>query len=431
MHHSYEALDRPGGVSRVRLLAPLRHRDFRLLWGGMCVSLLGDGVFIVALAWQAYALWNSPTAMALAGIAMTVPMVAFLLVGGAVSDRFERRRVLIASDALRALAIGTVAVLSALDALELSELVALVAVYGAAAAFFGPAFDAITPDLLPQDQLAQANALDQLIRPVAMRLLGPAVGGALIAGAGLPAAFALDAVSFAVSACAVLAMRRGSAPAPAPSSLGADIRTGLRYVRRHSWLWGTFAAAAFAYLLFMGPTEVLVASVVKNDLGGTAADLGLVFAAGGIGSVLCAVLMGHTGLPRRTITFMYLAWTAATFAVAGYGLATSVWQLMAACFVFNALETAGTIVWATAKQTHVPAALLGRVSSLDWLVSIALLPLSFALTGPVSEAVGTQETLVGAAVLGGIVTFAALFLPGMREIEVASAPARGGVEAIV
>jgi hypothetical protein len=167
----------------------------------------------------------------------------------------------------------------------------------------------------------------------------------------------------------------------------------------------------------MGPTEVLVTAIVKNELGGSAAELGIVFAAGGVGSVLCALLMGQTGLPRRNITFMYLAWTAATLAVAGYGLATAVWQLMAACFVFNALETAGTIVWATAKQTHVPTALLGRVSSLDWLISIGLLPLSFALTGPVSEAIGARETLVGAAVLGGVVTFAALFLPGMRAIE--------------
>ena len=111
---------------------------------------------------------------------------------------------------------------------------------------------------------------------------------------------------------------------------------------------------------------------------------------------------------------MYVAWTLATLAVAGYGLATAVWQLMLASLAFNALETAGTIVWATAKQRHVPAALLGRVSSLDWLISIGLLPLSFALTGPVSAAIGARETLSSPRVLGGVVTFAALLLPGMR-----------------
>jgi DHA3 family tetracycline resistance protein-like MFS transporter len=131
----------------------------------------------------------------------------------------------------------------------------------------------------------------------------------------------------------------------------------------------------------------------------------------------CAVIIGQRGLPRRDITFMYVTWTLATLAVAGYGLATAVWQLMVASLAFNALETAGTIVWATAKQRHVPAALLGRVSSLDWLISIGLLPLSFALTGPVSGAIGAQATLIGAGILGAVVTFAALLAPGMRDVE--------------
>jgi hypothetical protein len=131
----------------------------------------------------------------------------------------------------------------------------------------------------------------------------------------------------------------------------------------------------------------------------------------------CAVLLGQRGLPRRDITFMYVTWTLATLAVAGYGVASAVWQLMLASLAFNALETAGTIVWATAKQRHVPAALLGRVSSLDWLISIGLLPLSFALTGPVSAAIGARTTLIAAGLLGGAVTFAALLLPGMRAVE--------------
>jgi DHA3 family tetracycline resistance protein-like MFS transporter len=133
--------------------------------------------------------------------------------------------------------------------------------------------------------------------------------------------------------------------------------------------------------------------------------------------------MGQRGLPRRDITFMYVVWTLATVAVAGYGLADAVWQLMLASLAFNALETAGTIVWATAKQRHVPPALLGRVSSLDWLISIGLLPLSFALTGPVSGAIGAQATLIGAGLIGGVITFAALLLPGMRAIEGREAPA--------
>ena len=200
------------------------------------------------------------------------------------------------------------------------------------------------------------------------------------------------------------------------SSVGA-VREGLRFVRGRVWLWGTLASAAIAYLVFMGPVEVLLPYVVKNGIGGSARDLGLVFAAGGIGAVGAAVFMGQRGHPRRDVTVMYATWTLATLAVAGYGLATASWQLMIASLLFNALETAGTIVWATIKQRHVPASLLGRVSSLDWLISIGLLPLSFALTAPAASLVGVRATLVGAAVIGGAVTLGALFLPGMRDIE--------------
>jgi DHA3 family tetracycline resistance protein-like MFS transporter len=424
MHHSYERLDRTGGFSRVRLLTPLRNRDFRLLWSGLCVSLLGDGVFMVAMAWQVYALSNAPTALSLVGIAMTVPTIVFLLVGGVVSDRLDRRRVMLAADLTRGVAVGLLAVLSLTGALELWHVIALVAVYGAGAAFFGPSFDAIVPDILPGDQLAQANSLDQFVRPIALRLAGPAVGGVLIEVVGVGAAFVLDAASFLISASVLLVMRTYPRVAAASSgSMGGDIRAGFTYIRGHVWLWATFVTAAVAYLLFMGPAEVLLPFVVKNDLGGSAADLGLVFAAGGIGSVGCAVVLGQRGLPRRDITFMYLAWTAATLAVAGYGLASAVWQLMLASLAFNALETAGTIVWSTAKQRHVPPALLGRVSSLDWLISIGLLPVSFALTGPVSGAIGAQATLIGAGLLGGVITFGALLLPGMRDIEGRADPA--------
>jgi DHA3 family tetracycline resistance protein-like MFS transporter len=400
------------------MLAPLKLRDFRLLWTGMTVSLLGDGVFLVAIAWQVYLLSDAPTALAVVGLAMTVPHLLFLLLGGVVSDRIDRRRVMLAADVVRGLAIGAMGVLSVTGAVELWHLMALSAFYGAGTAFFGPAFDAIVPDIVPPELLGEANSLDQFVRPAALRLTGPAVGGALIAAVGVGWAFVLDGASFAVSIVTLLLMR------PRPIEREADgesatreIREGFSYVRAHVWLWGTFAAATIAYLLFMGPTEVLVPFVVKNDLGGGAGTLGLVFAMGGVGAIGAAAVIGQRGLPRRFITFMYVAWALATFAVAGYGLATRSWHLMAACLAFNALETAGTIVWATAKHRLVPTALLGRVASFDWFISIGLVPVSFALTGPVASAIGAQTTLVLAGVLGGLVTLAGLFLPGMRRVE--------------
>lgn len=418
MHHSYEGLDRQGGFSRVRILAPLADRDFRLLWGGMCVSLVGDGLFLVALAWQVYRLSNAPAALATVGIAMTVPTIGCLLLGGAASDRFDRRRVMLAADAVRAAAVGLLAVLSATGSLRLWHVLGLAALYGAGTAFFDPSFDAIVPELLSDDRLAQANSLDQLVRPIALRMAGPALGGVLVDAVGTGGAFGLDAASFAVSAAALLAMspRRRQRSGPT-GSMTREIAAGLVYVRRHAWLWATLVSAAIAYLLFTGPTEVLLPFIVKNHLRDSAADLGIVFAAGGLGSLICAMAIGQRGLPRRDITFMYCAWALATFAIAGYGLAHALWGLMLASVAFNALETAGTIAWTTAKQRHVPRALLGRVSSLDWLISIGLVPLSFALTGPVSSALGARTTMILAGVLGGLVTFAALLVPGVRAIE--------------
>jgi DHA3 family tetracycline resistance protein-like MFS transporter len=372
MQHSYEGLDRAGGTARGNLLAPLRHRDFRRLWTGMTLSLVGDGAFLVAMTWQVYLLSNAPAALSFVGIAMSVPTIVLLLVGGAVSDRFDRRRVMVSADLIRAAAVGLLAVLTLTGALALWHIVALSAVYGAATAFFNPAFDAIVPDVLPSADLPQANALDQLVRPIAFRLAGPAIGGWLVAFVGPGSAFALDAATFLVSAVAVSSMRgRPSRETRSEGSIAQEIRQGFAFVRAHTWMWGTLVSAAFAYLAFMGPTEVLLPYIVKNDLGGSA----------------------------------------------GYGLANASWQLMVACCLFNALETAGTIIWATAKQRHVPPHLLGRVSSFDWLISIGLLPLSFALTGPIAGLIGARSTLIWAGVVGSVVTFGALFLPGMRAIE--------------
>jgi len=418
MQQSYEALDRPGGFSRVRLLAPLAHRDYRLLAAGMSVSLLGDGLFLVALAWQVYTLSDAPTALAAVGIAMTIPTITCLLVGGAVSDRFDRRVVMLTADTVRAIALATLAALAITGALAIWELLAIAVVYGAATAFFNPASDAIVPQLLPTDALAQANSLDQLIRPVMLRLAGPALGGLAVSAIGAGWTFGFDAASFAVSVVALLAMSRTPVPAAAETKAGIrEIKAGLRYVRSHAWLCATLVSAAIAYLLFMGPTEVLLPFIVKHRFADGARDLGLIFAAGGLGSLICALAIGQLGLPRRSLAFMYAAWTVATLAVAGYGVSKGLWGLMVASVLFNTLETAGTIAWATAKQRHVPPQLLGRVSSLDWLISIGLLPLSYALTGPISAALGIRTTLIWAGVLGAMVTFAPLLSRRVRSLD--------------
>jgi MFS family permease len=410
-------------AGRIQLLAPLRHRDFRLLWTGMSVSLVGDGVLLVALAWQTYALSNAPAAMSAVGVALSVPQVALLLLGGVVSDRFDRRLVMLASDLIRAACLLLLALLAISGTLVLWHLFALAAVYGGASGFFGPAFDAVVPELVPGRDLVQANALDQFVRPAAMHIAGPAVGGGLIAVTGPGWGFAFDALTFLASSVCLIRIR----PLPATagtagrSSMWQDLRDGLRYVRRNVWLWGTFLAATFTYLLFLGPTEVLLPYIVKNVLHGTPVALGLILASGGLGAVLAAVVLGQTGLPKSFITFMYVTWALATLAVAGYGLAHRSWQLALACALVNGFEAAGTVAWANTKQRLVPNNMLGRVSSIDWFVSIALLPLSYALVAPVAQAIGAQETLLVVGVLGSVVTFTFLYLPGMRAVQRAAA----------
>ena len=170
-------------------------------------------------------------------------------------------------------------------------------------------------------------------------------------------------------------------------------------------------------LVFYGPWEVLVPYVVKNDLDGDAGDVGLVYASAGFGAVVAALAMGQRSLPRRHITVMYASWTLGALVLAAYGLAADVWQAMVAGVFRGAGMTCGLIIWMSLMQTRVPRHLLGRVTSVDWFISIGLVPVSFALTGPVAAAVGAQETLIGAGVLGAAVTAAFYFLPGIRETE--------------
>jgi len=401
------------------VLRPFALRDFRLLWAGMTVSLFGDGLFFVALAWQAYELTDSPGKVALIGLAWTGPMVALLLVGGVISDRFERRRVLILSDAIRACAMLVLGLLAVGGHLEIWHLVVGVAVYGAGDALFPAAFNALVPQLVPTGQLVQANAVDQLVRPLMLQMIGPAVGGVIVAAAGAGTAFFVDAGTFALSIVALSLMR--SYPVvrerAAQSSIVSEIREGFQFVRSQTWLWGTLVCASLFLLVYLGPWDVLLPYVIKNELGATARDLGFVYAASGLGAVIAAVVMAQRELPRRAITVMYVGFTLEVAMLALYGSATAVWPMLIAAFVAGSSIATASVIWLTLLQRRVPGRLLGRVTSLDWLVSISLTPVSFAITGPVAAAIGVRETLVGAGVIGAAITLGFLFLPGMRDLE--------------
>ena len=402
-----------------KMLRPLRRRDFALLWCGMTISLLGDGIYIVAIAWLVLRISNSPTALGIVGVAWTIPQVISLLWGGVASDRFDRRRVMIGADIARCIPIGIIGILSVTDTIELWHVFVLVAFYGAAEGFFMPAFSAMVPDVVPPDELVGANALDQFVRPLTLRFAGPALGGLIIAAVGVGTAFLIDAVSFIVSAVALafIRARRKKEEREAGVTAWAEIREGLSYVRKHAWLWVTLLATAIGLLAFYGPFQVLVPFLIKNRLDGSAQDLGLVLAVGGVGAIVASLIMGERGLPKRSITFIYVCWAIGAFALGGYALSNSLWQATAVTFGLEFFLTAGLIVWTSLLQGRVPSKLLGRVSSLDWLVSSSLIPISYGLTGPLAESVGVRTTFVLAAVFGGLAVAAALLVPGVHAVE--------------
>jgi len=238
----------------------------------------------------------------------------------------------------------------------------------------------------------------------------------LIAVAGVGTAFLVDAATFALSAAFVSLMRRQPVTASSRSSIRRELAEGFAYVRANAWIWATLCAAALALLATYGPFEVLLPYIIRNDLGGDAATFGVVLSAGGLGSIAAALAIGRRGAPRRHVTFMYAAWTLAIALDGALAIAGAAWQMCLIAFVSFAASTAGMVVWNTLMHTLVPQDMIGRVSSFDWFVSTGLIPVSFALTGPVAELIGARTTLAVAGLLG-TATCAFLFVPGVRDPE--------------
>jgi len=404
---------------RIRLLAPLRHRDFAVLMGGSTVSLLGDGFFTVALAFQVYQISNVPSALSLVAVSWTLPFVIFLLAGGIVSDRIDRRHVMIGADLLRTVAIGSVGLLSVGGVLHLWQLVLLMPFYGFGTAFFNPASNALIPDVFAHDDLVQGNAFNGMIRPLMLQLLGPALGGIVVALAGPGPAILFDAGSFLVSAVAVSAItvRPGLLQGATTHAHGMlhEVGEGLRFVRRNAWCGATLLGYSIGLLLTAGPRTVLLPYVVKNQLGNGPEGFGIILAAGGVGAIVASALAGQRGLPRRRVVVMCVVWAVSFAGIACYGAMRAVWQGMAIAFTVNALHGFGLVIWFTLMQTLVPREMLGRVSSLDWLISVGLFPVSLAITGPAVAAIGAGATFLVAGVLGGVGMAAPLLVPALRH----------------
>ena len=310
-------------------------------------------------------------------------------------------------------------VLSLAGVLEIWHLVVLAVLYGASEAFFGPAFGALVPEIVAPRHLVEANSLEQLVRQAGERLLGPAVGGFVVAAVGAGGAF-LDRRGHLHHQRRVhLGAARALAAGGRHRALGAPRAGRGRHLR-------ALAAVAVGHA-GGGIAEPAAASSARSRCccpsscattsRAGAWGYGAILSAAGAGSVLATLIVSQRGPPRRYLTFAYGAWILATVPFIGYAFGTTVWQLMAFAVVFGAGETAGMVVWGTLMSSRVPPELRGRVHSLDWFVSIGLTPLSFALTGPVSKAIGTDATLVLAGVLPMVVCAVLFVVAGLRRDE--------------
>jgi predicted MFS family arabinose efflux permease len=370
-------------------LGVLRRRDFRLLFLGQGVSVFGDRMVAVALAFAVLEVGGSASAVGLVLACATLPLVGTVLVGGVVADRTSRRTVMIAADLMRVASQGATATLLITGTAEVWTLAVFAGVTGAATGFFSPASIGLLPEVVPPDELQPANAL----RATAVstgEILGPLAAGGLVAAAGAGWAMAADAATFAVSAACLAGLRvAGRAEGPTASFLG-DLRDGWVAFRSRRWVW-TFVVYFAIVNMLWGAWSALGPVVADRDLGGAAA-WGTVLSAVGLGA-LAGSLLATRAKPGRPLVLVAL--TEALFALPLAFLAAGAPVALLACgaFLSGAGMMLGTSVWESTLQRHIPAESLSRVSSYDWFGSLAFYPLGLAIWGPVAGAIGIATAL--------------------------------------
>ena len=403
----------------MNFIRAFRSRPFALLWAGQTISRLGDSLYRIALAWWVLEETGSAEAMGKVLLFSFAPMLLFLLVGGVVVDRLPRLRVMFAADLVNGAVVGVLAYLAATGRLEVGHVYAASAVFGLAEAFFFPAYNASIPQIVPAEALPSANSLTSLSWQLSS-VVGPALGAAIVATAGVPAAFALDSVSFFVSAMFLVPILRVIAAPRAgevrPSGM-ADLRQGLGLVLAKPWLWVGIGVFAFINVTDSGPRNVALPFLVHDNLGLEVGALGLVSGITAAGSVLSAIYLGRKKRLRRRGWLAYGGVILGGMMLMVYGLAPGLGWLMMAAVVYGMAFSATGLVWTNTLQELVPTEALGRVSSIDALGSFVLMPLGFYFAGVVTDAYGASTAFL----LGGAATIAlallALSYPAVRTLD--------------
>ncbi|BBZ32214.1 MFS transporter [Mycolicibacterium confluentis] len=411
----------PGGW---RVLAPFRFREYRLLIAAVSLSIFAEGMWAVVMALQVMELDHDPAALSLVAACLGAGLVGFVLVGGIAADRFPQRAIILVVEAVNLVAVTAVAVLGALDLLRIWHMAVAAGVLGIAAAFFFPAYSAYLPRILPAEQLLAANGVEGVMRPVLQRAVGPAVAGLLV-GATFPTlGSATVAVLFALALVLLVATRPVSngfvvEPARVKTRVLTDLADGVRFMVKTPWLLWTLLFASMFVLVVIGPLEVLLPFIATERFEDGARSYGLVLAAFGMGGALGALGVSSRRLPRRYLTVMMLMWGAGSLPLIVIGWTSSFWLMLVASFLVGVTDGAGMVIWGTLLQRRVPPAMLGRVSSLDFFVSLAFMPVSMAIAGPLSKVVSMQTIFAVAGILPIILALIALTVARMPRDEIA------------
>jgi predicted MFS family arabinose efflux permease len=411
-------------TSLPRALNPLRHAHYRLLAASLALSLLTQGLWAIAVVWQVVDLGGGPGTLALVTALSAGGMLATTLVGGALADRVPQRRILLAVALVQAGATAVAAALSLTGALEVWQLAVVSLVDGIALGMYYPAYSALVPALVPEDDLLAANGLEGVVRPVLAQAAGPAAAGFVVAAFSPGAALAATALA----ALAAAACLRALPTTPVRRELGtergsvtgllADVREGFVYMVRTPWLLATLLFASLMLLVFIGPFEVLVPFAVRAA-GGGPSQHAMILAAWGIGGAVGSLVVASLRLPRRYLTVMNLLWGVGCIPIVVFGFRAELWLMVAAGAVMGAVFQAGMVIWGTLLQRRVPPALLGRVSSLDFFVSLSFMPLSMALAGSVGEVVGLGTVFLVAGLAPMVLAAVAIVWARMPSDEIA------------
>ena len=400
-----------------RSLEVLHERSFARYLASVTVSTLGSGMATVALAFAVLD-FGGATDLGIVLLAREIPMVVFLLLGGVFADRLPRRAILVGCDLLKGTAQAATAALLFTGHANVWSVGLLQAVFGVAAAFSRPATTGIVKEAVSDERLQEGNALLSLARSV-LSIAGPAIGALIVAVGGAAGAIAADSVSFFASAALIASMHLAPTVRMVSKSIVGDLREGWHEFVERSWVvamvisFGLFQLTYFPALLVLGPL------VAKEELGGAGA-WGTILAVESAGAVLGGLFALRVKFDRPLVACQLLVLPS------GVLLATIAVPLPLAVIALTAFVTGigfsfGDTLWMTALQRYVPEHALSRISSFDWLGSVALNPLGYVLIGPLAAAFGTSEMLLIAGILNIAVCIGIVLVPSVYSLRV-SAP---------